>query len=678
MMGFTTLRTAITAALLLPAASIVLMAQSPRIILFEELSNASCGPCAAQNPTFHAFFTQQNPNRVLGISFRSRYPGRDVMHDANVAVHDGRVTYYGSPGVPHVRMSGRTAPPSAGWYDGGAADTVAQSKFLAALPATSPITLNVTEERTGTTGNVTVSVNSTDALANATVKIVVVEAHHNYASAGTNGEKDFYNVAREMLPSVGGTAITLTAGETKTITQSYTIDAANWNVDQLFVIAFVQNDNTKEILQAAASQQRPVLNLEVASAPVAIQPDEVGAKTWDGAVKTNVSGKYKVTIDKKLPGGWSGSVTIGGTTVANGDSISLTAGADAALAAEIVPTGTRAGAGRVTVELTNGHQEVQKTFRLFSGKADIAVLVRDEGRAEIADRYDEALGKTDRNYFILDAGVENMFTLSSFKVVAMETGKNVLGESDVALLKTIINGGGRLFLAGAEIAWGLQDTAAKSAGYYADPEFVRNMLRANYLADGNSALTTVKGTNGDPITNGLNTRINTGVNNQDTPDEFSPGTGAIGICTYNDGKGAGLRFANGAYRLVYFGFGMEGIGDATVRADLMEKSIAWLLGNEVTSSVATTGNFAGMAIGAQPNPASGMIEIPVTLPQASVASVTLHNARGEQVAVIADHRRFDAGTATLRFDATLLPSGQYVITLATPAGRATRMVTVVH
>lgn len=671
-----TLRTLCVVALLLPATFMLLEAQSPRVVVFEELSNASCGPCAAQNPTYHAFITEQLPARVLPLSFRSRYPGRDVMNAANATMHDGRVAYYGSPGVPHVRMNGKFAPPSPGWYDGGAADTMAQSKYLAAIPAMSPISVSVVETRNGPTVDVVVSVTSVEAVSNAKLQVVVAEAHHYYASAGTNGEKDFYNVARQMLPGVDGTALTLAAGESRSFNFQYTMDATNWNSDQIYVAAFVQDNSSKEILQAAASSFRPMLSMDVTTAPVVVKNESTPSE-WIGAVRTSVPGEYTVSIKQSLPSGWAATVTINGRTVANGEKITIADANDVPINATISPS-ARAGSGQVAVALTNGHQEAHKTFRLFSGRADIALLVRDEGRADIAEKYDQALAQNTRSYVILDAGVEKMFDLREFDVVMFETGKNVVGEADVQKLKAYLDGGGRLLLAGAEIAWGLVDTTAQQQNYYHDPAFVTDYLKARYLADGTSSLTTVKGVAGDPVTDGLNVRINNGVPNQDTPDEFAALSDAVQICTYNDNKGAGLRFADSKYRLVYFGFGMEGIGDAAQRASLIDKSITWLLGSDLTvAGVAGQSELAGASIGAQPNPAGGIVEIPVTLPRAMFANVAVFDARGERVATIAS-RQLESGLTTLRWDASSVAAGMYVVVLSSAEGRMTQMVTVVR
>lgn len=49
-----------------------------RWVLIEEFTNASCGPCASQNPGFHNYL-QKNMNNVIPIVHRTSWPGADVM-----------------------------------------------------------------------------------------------------------------------------------------------------------------------------------------------------------------------------------------------------------------------------------------------------------------------------------------------------------------------------------------------------------------------------------------------------------------------------------------------------------------------------------------------------------------------------------------------------------------------
>lgn len=106
-------------------------ADSPRKVLIEEATNTSCGPCAAQNPSFQAFI-RNNFSDVIPLIYHAWWPGgNDPMYLENTAMNTARIKYYGidQQGVPEVRVNGKMAlPPTGNWYEGAAGDTVAIKK----------------------------------------------------------------------------------------------------------------------------------------------------------------------------------------------------------------------------------------------------------------------------------------------------------------------------------------------------------------------------------------------------------------------------------------------------------------------------------------------------------------------------------------------------------------------
>ena len=73
-----------------------LSADSPRMVIVEEATNASCGPCARQNPTFQAYLEQPEVKQVaIPIKYQAWFPGKDIMNAADSSFHNSRVRYYG-------------------------------------------------------------------------------------------------------------------------------------------------------------------------------------------------------------------------------------------------------------------------------------------------------------------------------------------------------------------------------------------------------------------------------------------------------------------------------------------------------------------------------------------------------------------------------------------------------
>jgi hydrogenase maturation factor len=136
-----------------------------------------------------------------------------------------------------------------------------------------------------------------------------------------------------------------------------------------------------------------------------------------------------------------------------------------------------------------------------------------------------------------------------------------------------VQGGGNLFVSGAEIGFELTRSAASAS----DRAFYQDILRAQYLAD--SAETFVaKGTGGV-----LGTVGRIGFNTPDRlvvnyPDQIAAMGGSQVILTYEGGIGGGAAIQyQGSYRLVHFGFPFESIDSRESRRAVMNNVLSFLL-----------------------------------------------------------------------------------------------------
>ncbi len=79
------------------------------------------------------------------------------------------------------------------------------------------------------------------------MQFVITESHIQESWQGCMTELNHVN--RKMIPNQSGTPISLSNGETQILELNFDIDAS-WNVDNLEFVAFLQDNSTKEILQA--------------------------------------------------------------------------------------------------------------------------------------------------------------------------------------------------------------------------------------------------------------------------------------------------------------------------------------------------------------------------------------------------------------------------------------------
>lgn len=236
--------------------------QSQRITLVEQVTSASCGPCAGQNPAFNALLNPNEPQLAIIKYQRGGGSYLDDMFDHNPGdVNNRIVTYYGVTSFPQVWVNGSLV---------GSPSAVTQASLDAenAIPADLEIDVEgilvANDDVYVGKGEVRFGqdfTNSTMAL-----HVVVVERDITYDVSnppGLNGELNFEWVMRDMLtPSQGLNLGTRTSGEVYQYTYSTLIDHNVIDKTELRVVAFVQNMDNGEVLNASASWVPKVTSIE--------------------------------------------------------------------------------------------------------------------------------------------------------------------------------------------------------------------------------------------------------------------------------------------------------------------------------------------------------------------------------------------------------------------------------
>lgn len=253
-------------------------AQSQRIVLVEEFTQASCGPCASANPAFNTLL-DANPTKVIPIKYQVSWPGTDPMNAQNPTEVATRVSYYGVSGVPYAVMDGNVVQ--------GAPSSVTQSNINTEYAVASPFAIvtnfwfNTAQDSIWITCEVTAT--QATSLTTGRLRVVMIEKNINFTSPpGSNGEKDFYEVFRKAYPNMNGTplATSWTNGQKKTVSFKAKIPTYVYKKSEIAIVAWVQDDSNKNVKQAAWS---PSPGSPSATAPVADFSSDV-VSNCDGIV----------------------------------------------------------------------------------------------------------------------------------------------------------------------------------------------------------------------------------------------------------------------------------------------------------------------------------------------------------------------------------------------------------
>ncbi len=267
-----------------------------RYPLFEEVTNASCGPCAASNPTLNAYLAQMHDS-LIAVTYHAWWPGiNDPMYQHNIQQNRDRIQWMKGNvnATPWLNVDGTIVdvwPFTAG-------NLSAAYNTRMALPTST--SLQLTHQRISADSvEVMVEAVNLSTLPSGTwkLRVLAVEDPINYTSApGSNGEKYFPHVFRKAVPSSAGVDFPTTAG-THRFVYRYKFESA-WVDSNLYSIAYVQDDVTKEVLNASSSRFKSTLPVELTSFTATRAGKNVLIE-WVTASETN---NYGFEIEKSTGG----------------------------------------------------------------------------------------------------------------------------------------------------------------------------------------------------------------------------------------------------------------------------------------------------------------------------------------------------------------------------------------
>jgi hypothetical protein len=313
-------------------------AQSQRIVIAEEFTNASCPPCASQNPAFNALL-DANSTKIVSIKYQTNWPGTDPMNAQTNSMVAPRVTYYGVTGVPHAIVDGVPVANDCGAYLGAPA-CLSQAEIDNRYAVASPFDLALSHSYNSTYDsiNITAIITCTQVASGTFVlQTGVIEEEVIFATApGSNGEKDFYGVMRLMVPSATGTALATswTVGQTQTINYTVKVPTYIYDKNTLAVVAFIQNNTGKAIAQSALSEPIP-LGLDASIKSSTAVTAFSCASTYSPSVEltnlgttalTTADISYKINTGTPTTYTWNGNLASGASTTVSFPAQTLTTG----------------------------------------------------------------------------------------------------------------------------------------------------------------------------------------------------------------------------------------------------------------------------------------------------------------------------------------------------------------
>gem|GEM_PF-3464797 len=220
-----------------------------RMAMLEHFTNSSSTDCVAPDIQFNGM-VNENPMNFIDLQYHTSFPGSDPFNQHNPSIPSARVFYYGLSDIPYTILNGGYKSDYRFDYDTKPLD---QNKAIVESLRDSKFWINLNSHLAGNTLYTEAEINALQDIAasDLTVHVAVIEQVITGVTGG-NGETVFESVVKTMLPDAAGTTIyhDWTQGESRYLDNSWYLQHV-FNADQLRIVAFIQDEATGEIYQAA-------------------------------------------------------------------------------------------------------------------------------------------------------------------------------------------------------------------------------------------------------------------------------------------------------------------------------------------------------------------------------------------------------------------------------------------
>ncbi|MCX8051959.1 MAG: Omp28-related outer membrane protein [Chlorobi bacterium] len=587
-------------------AAVVAQAQHPRTPLFEEFTSSTCGPCYTVKP-YVTQFAEQSPD-VVTVTYHMNWPAEgDPYNVYNPTDNDKRRAYYSVTGIPDAYMSGTKLYPNSVAAMRQAADQVKSRP--------TPLAMTLTEDRTKNPIEVTVTLKNdgTTAITGAKLQVMVLNYYADLTAQLQGQNQHYYRTFEyamlKALPDANGTAISLAAGEQKAFTFTYSRGTGSvWVPNMQYVIAFVQLDQTKEVLQAASTLNDVLNRVEITSAAPRFGLIARGTTYSHELTISNPTTRAQTvalrinSTSSLIPNGWN--ITL------NPQQLSLQPGEEKSVTVQY----TAPNAGGFAMAVVNAYPQgngINDTATFVTGymaeqtKYAIIYGYMGSGITPFIQAITSGTKYASETAVIPPAAAVELDLPCEAIVLPIDyAGRGAL-QNQTLIDKVVswIQAKKRLFICGqleAYYAFNVQGGLATTRNFFLNTLGVRGVQLFpitigattyqnpyyHFTYDSQGSITgvttfTVQGVANDPISNGVNVTCNQSTqyyNLYTDVLQLATGSPAVPIFRYDNNTQyiGGIRVETNDTRIVYTTFGLEAISNTAARNQLAQNIMDWL------------------------------------------------------------------------------------------------------
>ncbi len=658
-------RRVLTILVLILLISISAFAIRRQAAFMERFTNHGCGYCPPNGVMTNNLAEYYGPELAVVQVHTSGPTSGDPFYTYNTTDMASRSGHYSISGVPSTAVGGALLN---SWST--APDSIADR--LAMTRSEAPISFDV-----GVSGsNIEIDVNVHSSTSGSYRLFACITQSNNVYSA-PNGENLHNNVLRDLLPSTSGQTISLTSVGTQHFSFAYTWDGGTYVTEDMKIVVWVQD------MSAATTAYT------VVSAFWTWWPQDYKWLYWrgihtqsltsDGTVTLagdkfknvgNSNDTYVFKMIKDMPGAWSATLDVGGTTHSDSVVASVDSGDSTDVSIEVNTVGD--GVALIDLQIkSNGSGETETVRYVVTQNA--ILLIDDDTGDSYETYYEAALDALGEAYYTHDRSLAAISAseMANYELVIWFTSEDyssIIDNSDLTAISDYLDGGGKLFFSSQDLGYYCNVTYPDVSPWY------ESYFKASYISD-DSDENTVFGSTGGPFV-GHTYELFTGDGAVFSPSyssEISATAGGLLAMQYetSGNPGAGVVY-DGTYRLVYLAFGWEGIGDATNRENYMEMILQYLRYGTVGVEETELPEKA-ILLSVSPNPFNAAVKFEFESGAKADVELEIFDLTGRRVAKVIDEA-LDAGVHSITWRPSDAPTGVYLARLTVGEKSTTRKI----
>jgi hypothetical protein len=613
-------------------------------------------------------FISNNWGNVISIQYHTWWPLPDPMFSINETENRNRIEYYGITTIQSYALDGNIKGVAQNPY---LLMTQTLDRFFLQSPV--KIDVNATIANNNVDINIALTGLTNTIPQNLKLRVAIIERKRIFTTApGSNGVKEFNNLFRKMVPDINGTIIgDFSNGDIKTYSFTQSVNSA-WVPEDLAVVAWLQNDETKEIIQSNIN--KPTLTIQTNEVLADfLTTNQSTVKNYFIKNENNTSVQLRLMIDTlSLDSGWTAQLNTPSGIV---DSVDINLNSNETYNFSLnLSSDTNITYASLLVKAVYLNDPLTPSvsipyFGVVKNSDEILLVTDHKGT------YDDVFLKTFDSIFVKVTHIKQnylslLFTYNrtnSFNSIFWINGWDFPSfiNNDISYLKNFLSQGNKnLFIAGQDIGWDVNSDAG-SSNFPEAKTFYADYLNAKFYSD-NSGIDSIVGISGTQF-QGIAAKL-TNVN-YFSPDVIGPNdddTTKLIFNYRNSSLGAGIYNSTNVdnNKVIYLGFGLEQLDDENRKKIIRNSALLFNIpvSTDRTNSLITPEDF--VLFQNFPNPFNPTTRISFSIPIYSSVSLKVYNILGSEIATLVDGK-LSPGIHEVEFDGSKLSSGVYFYRLQT-------------